>query len=301
MTTNSSAQAAVSGKVALVTGASSGIGRATALSLAKAGAIVVCTARRESLLAQITEQCQAHSPECSYIAGDIGQREFAEGVVEQTIARYGQLDILINNAAVPMHRNLYEISAHEAEAVMRVNFLSCLWTTFAALPQMLLQGEERAGGKDKVRGEAGIVVNVSSFAATVTPTFETVYAASKAAMNGFSRGLWNDLAGSGVHCALVVPGPIDTEIWDKFDDAGAYSGKKYPAQLVADEILLSIRKRRYEVTVPQRNPSLVSARLVATFFPALIRKGVARMNPVATKLVDEAVARARQSRKPVDR
>jgi short-subunit dehydrogenase len=168
---------------------------------------------------------------------------------------------------------------------MRINFLSCLWTSFAAIPHMLIQGENSEDG--------GVIVNVSSFAATVPPTFETIYAASKGAMNAFSRGLWNDLAGSGIHCLLVIPGPIDTEIWDKFEDENAYSGRRYPPQLVADEILDAIRKRRFEVTVPRRNPALVTARVLATLIPSVIRKGVARMNPVSPRLVNAARNRAK--------
>ncbi len=98
---------------------------------------------------------------------------------------------------------------------MRVNFLSCVWTTFAAIPPMLRQG-------------GGVIVNVSSFAAKVAPPREGLYAASKAAMNAFSEGLWNDLAGSNIHVALINPGPIDTEIWLKEDEPPAYNGPKYP-------------------------------------------------------------------------
>ncbi len=219
-------------KVAVVTGASSGIGRVTALTLARAGATVVATARRESLLQEVSAACREHTPDSCHIAGDLGDKAFAEQLVEETVARFGRIDILVNNAAVPMHRPIYQISAEEAEDVMRVNFLSCLWTSFAAIPHMLIQGEASE--------EGGVIVNVSSFAATVVPTHETIYAASKGAMNGFTRGLWNDLAGSGIHCVLVIPGPIDTEIWDKLEDENAYRGTRYPAQLVADEILLAI-------------------------------------------------------------
>jgi len=275
-------------KVAVVTGASSGIGRLTALSLAKEGATVVSTARRESLLQEVSAACREHTLDSCHIAGDLGDKAFAERLVKETVERFGRIDILVNNAAVPMHRPIYEISAVEAEEVMRINFLSCLWTSFAAIPYMLLQGEFNEQG--------GVIVNVSSFAATVSPTHETIYAASKGAMNGFTRGLWNDLAGSGIHCALVIPGPIDTEIWDKIEDDNAYSGTRYPAQLVADEILISIRERRFEVTVPRRNPQLVTARLLATLIPSIIRKGVARMNPVAPQLVRDARARARNGR-----
>jgi NAD(P)-dependent dehydrogenase (short-subunit alcohol dehydrogenase family) len=273
-------------KVAVVTGASSGIGRVTAVTLAQAGATVVATARRESLLQEVSAACREHTGDSCHIAGDLGDRTFAERLIEDTVARFGRIDILVNNAAVPMHRPIYEISAADAEAVMRINFLSCLWTSFAAIPHMLIQGEANEAG-------GGVIVNVSSFAATVAPTHETIYAASKGAMNGFTRGLWNDLAGSGIHCVLVIPGPIDTEIWDKFEDEHAYSGTKYPAQLVADEILSAIRERRFEVTVPRRNPQLVTARLLATLIPAVIRKGVARMNPVSPQLVRDAIARAR--------
>lgn len=272
-------------KVAVVTGASSGIGRVTAVTLAQAGATVVATARRENLLQDVSAACQKYSGDSCHIAGDLGDKIFAERLIEETVERFGRIDILVNNAAVPMHRPIYEISAQDAEDVMRVNFLSCLWTTFAAIPHMLIQGEASE--------EGGVIVNVSSFAATVVPTHETIYAASKGAMNAFTRGLWNDLAGSGIHCALVIPGPIDTEIWDKFEDEHAYSGTKYPAQLVADEILSAIRERRFEVTVPRRNPQLVTARLLATLIPAIIRKGVARMNPVSPQHVCDAIARAR--------
>ena len=280
-------------KVAVVTGASSGIGRVTALALARAGATVVATARRENLLQEVSSACREYTPDSCHIVGDLGEKSFAEALVAETVERFGRIDILINNAAVPMHRPIYEITAEEVEAVMRINFLSCLWTTFAAIPPMLVQGA--------TSGEGGVIVNVSSFAATVVPTHETIYAASKGAMNGFTRGLWNDLAGSGIHCVLVIPGPIDTEIWDKFDDEQAYSGTKYPAQLVADEILAAIGERRFEVTVPRRNPQLVTARLLATLIPSLIRKGVARMNPVAPQLVRDAVVRAKAGRRMGER
>jgi NAD(P)-dependent dehydrogenase (short-subunit alcohol dehydrogenase family) len=278
----------VRSKVAVVTGASSGIGKVTAITLAQAGATVVVTARRDDLLQEVSTVCRQYTADSCHITGDLADKAFAEKLVQWTIERFGRIDILINNAAVPMHRPIYEISADDVEQVMRTNFMSCMWTSFAAIPHMLLQAEAIEQG--------GVIVNVSSFAATVVPTHETIYAASKGAMNGFTRGLWNDLAGSGIHCILVIPGPIDTEIWNKFEDDSAYSGPLYPPQLVADEILTAIRKQRFEVTVPRRNPSLVTARVLATLIPSLIRKGVARMNPVNPQLVSEARARARSGK-----
>src|SRR5437867_12690499 len=111
-----------------------------------------------------------------------------------------------------------------------------------------------------VREGAGTIVNISSCAAKVAQPREAMYAASKAAMNAFSEGLWNDLAGSNIHVAIVNPGPIDTEIWLKEDEPVWYDGKKYPPEIVTAAIFEAIEKRRYEMTITKRNPTLRMAR-----------------------------------------
>ena len=272
------------GKVAIVTGASSGIGRVTARAFAARGATVVAVARREALLRELVAECRPQSPASDYLAGDLGERAFAERVVDETVRRHGRVDVLVNNAAISKHKQIYHMTADEAELVMRVNFLSCVWTTLAAVPYMLRQG-------------GGAIVNVSSFAAKVSPPRETMYAASKAAMNAFSEGLWNDLAGSGIHVAVVNPGPIDTEIWLKEDEPVAYHGRKYPPEIVSDVILDAIEHRRYEVTVPRRNPMLVTARLLRLLFPGLLRFGMARSDPVPADVVEQARERARRGKR----
>ena len=249
-------------KVAVVTGASSGIGYVTARAFAERGSIVVGVARREGLLQKLAEECRTHSPASGYLAGDLGDREFAERVIGDTVQRHGRVDFLVNNAAISKHKQFYHMTADEAEYVMRVNFLSCVWTTMAAIPHMLRQG-------------GGSIVNISSFAAKVSPPRETMYAASKAAMNAFSEGLWNDLAGSNIHVSVINPGPIDTEIWLKEDEPVAYHGPKYPPEIV-----------------PRRNPQLVMARFLRLFFPSVLRYGIARMEPVPGEIVDRARARA---------
>jgi short-subunit dehydrogenase len=189
----------------------------------------------------------------------------------------------VNNAGIPFRKLLYTISVEEVEATLRIDFLSCVWTTFAAIPWMLRQGE-------------GAIVNVSSFASKVVPPHETVYAAAKCAMNGFSEGLWNDLRGSGIHVALVHPGPIDTEIWQKGQAPHRYRGRKYPPELVADAILDAVGRRRHELVVPGRTPSLLAARLLRLLFPRLLRAGMARMDAVSPEQLEEARARARAGR-----
>jgi len=272
------------GKVVVVTGASSGIGYVTARAFARRGAIVVGVARRGALLEKLTAECRETSPRSTHLQGDLGERAFAEHVVDETVRRFGRLDVLVNNAAVSKHKHVFHMSPDEAEQVMRVNFLSCVWTTLAAIPHML-----NAGG--------GTVVNVSSFAAKVAPPREGIYAASKAAMNAFSEGLWNDLAGSGIHVALVNPGPIDTEIWEKEDEPPAYDGKKHPPEIVADAIFEVIERRLHELTVPRRSPQLVTARVLRLLFPSLLRRGMAHMDPVPADVLSRARARARAGKR----
>jgi short-subunit dehydrogenase len=267
------------GKIVLITGASSGIGYVTAKAFAQRGATVVGVARRESLLQQLMSECQRHSPSSSYITGDLGARPVAEHAVDETIARHGRLDILINNAAISKHKQIYHMSADEAALVMDVNFMSCVWTTLAAIPHML-------------RNSGGTIVNISSFAAKVSPPRETMYAASKAALNAFSAGLWNDLAGSNIHVALINPGPIDTEIWLKEDEPPAYNGPKHPPEIVTTAVFEAIEKRRHEMTIPRWSLQLMAANVLRTLFPAVLRFGMAKTDPVPPEVVERARARA---------
>jgi short-subunit dehydrogenase len=270
------------GSVVILTGASSGIGHATARELARRGATVLAVARREARLRALIEACRAGSPASAYLAGDLGERGFAERVVADCVARYGRLDALVNNHAITKHKHALHTSAEEAEQVLRINFLSCVWTTYAALPVLLRQ----PGG--------GVIVNVSSFAAQVVPPREGLYAASKAALDAFSAGLWNDLAGSDVHVGLVVPGAIDTEIWEKEDEPPGFSGKKHPPEIVVRAILRVIEERKHELAAPARDPGLVSARLLRWLAPRVLRAGMARMEPVPPALLDAARERARR-------
>ncbi len=269
------------GKVVIVTGASSGIGYETARAFADQGATVVGVARRRELLERLMEDIRPHSPLSSFLAGDLGDRAFAEEVITRTVAEQGRLDVLVNNAGIPMHKQIYDVTAEEVEHIMRVNFLSSVYTTLAAIPPMLARGE-------------GTIVNVSSFAAKVAPPRETPYTASKCAMEGFTAGLWSDLAGSGIHVGLVVPGPIDTEIWGKDDTPSGYRGGKHPPRIVVDAILEVVEEKRYEIVVPKLSPQLLVARVLRTAFPGLLRAGMAWMEPVPTDVIESHRARARQ-------
>ncbi len=271
----------LSGRVALVTGASSGIGRATARALAARGVTVVATARREDRLREVVEQCRATAPASCWVAGDIGERGFAQQIVAATVEQHGRLDVLVNNAALPLHKSILETSPEEAERTLRVNLTACLWTILGCLPAMLRQGE-------------GWIVNISSFASKIVPTHEAVYVASKCGMNGLTEGLWRDLEGTGIHVALVHPGPIDTEIWSKLQRPHGFQGRLHAPELVAEAVMACIVEGRRELVVPRRDPALLAARLLGVVAPGLLRWALARQEPVPPGLVERARERARR-------
>jgi short-subunit dehydrogenase len=118
-------------------------------------------------------------------------------------------------------------------------------------------------------------------------------------MHAFTQGLWNDLQGSNLHAALVIPGAIDTEIWEKQEEpAGAYRGRKASPKVVTDAIFEAIEKRRYEITAPRRRLDLNAARLLRRFWPGMLRAGMRRMDPVPAEVVERARERARQGWRP---
>jgi short-subunit dehydrogenase len=268
--------------VAIVTGASSGIGEATARAFAARGATVVAVARRRERLDALARVCSDGPGAVVVRAGDLADRSFAEAVVEETAEGGGRLDVLVNNAATTKHKHALHASADEAERVLRINTLSPIWTTTAALPVMLRQPE------------GGTIVNVSSFAAEVVPAREGLYAASKAALNAYTAGLWNDLDGTGVHAGLVIPGAIDTGIWEKTDETSAYAGKRHPTRIVVDGIFAVIEKRRFQVTTPRLDAGMIAARWLRLLAPALLRLGVKRLEPTPPALVEAARERARR-------
>jgi short-subunit dehydrogenase len=266
------------GRAAVVTGASSGIGKQLALDFASRGSALVLAARRAALLEEVAAQCRDKGVDVEAMAGDLGERAFAESVVTRALDRFGRIDFLVNNAGIPKHKQFYDVTAEDLEATMRINFMAPAYMTVAALPAMLKQGE-------------GYVINISSGAGKIAPPRETVYAASKFALTGFTEGLWNDLAGSNVHAAVIHVGPIDTEIWDKAaaEAPVRYRGRKYPPSVVSDAVFKCIERRLHEATVPR---SLLPIFILKSFLPGVFRRGAASWDPVSRQVVEEARRRA---------
>jgi NAD(P)-dependent dehydrogenase (short-subunit alcohol dehydrogenase family) len=232
----------VEGRTVLVTGASSGIGAALAERLAARGAVVGLVARREGRLAEVLDRCRRSSPGSRMWVADLGDLARAERVALDAWDELGGLDVVVHNAAIPKRRRVTALTPDEVDAVMRVNFLSPVHMTLALLPRM-------------VERDAGLIVNVSSLGGRLGIAAEAAYSASKFALCGWSESLAMDLWGTGIGVRLIIPGAIDTEIWDQPDnDPPLYLGPREPPELVADGIIAAIEGDRFEHYLPDLKP-----------------------------------------------
>ena len=232
----------ISGSTIIVTGASSGIGAALAPMLAAQGATVGVVARRADRLASVAEECQAFTPGSRAWTVDLADLDAAEQFAHDAVAEFGAVDVLVNNAAIPARIPVTRITAAEVARVMDVNFHAPVRMTLALLPRWLAR-------------DAGCVVNVSSLGGRIPIAQESAYCASKYALCGWSEVMAVDLHGTGVEVKLVLPGPIDTEIWDQpGNDPAAYQGPFIPAADAAASIVEAIEGDGFEYYAPPAFP-----------------------------------------------
>lgn len=183
---------AFTGKTILITGASEGIGRALALTLAAGGADLVLAARSMSRLQEAAAACAALGAQVEVVATDVARAEDCLHCVTRAVARFGRLDILVNNAGITMWARLDEISDFAVyERLMAVNVLGTVRMTAAALPHL--------------KTSRGLLVGVASIAGLTGVPERTGYAASKHAMVGFFESLRIELRGSGVAVTIIAP------------------------------------------------------------------------------------------------
>lgn len=195
----------LSGKVALVTGASSGIGEAAARALAGAGAEMVVSARRADKLAQLVSEITAAGGRASAVTGDVAHEAEAFAMVEQTIARHGRIDILVNSAGMIDTGGLEALSLDQWRRVIDVNLLGTIYTCKAAQAQMKAQG-------------CGDIINISSTAGRRAAGLMGAYSTSKFGLTGFTEGLRQEMGGHGVRVAIVEPGATETEVAENISD-----------------------------------------------------------------------------------
>jgi 3-oxoacyl-[acyl-carrier protein] reductase len=188
------------GKIAIVTGASRGIGRAIALKLAGQGASLVINGNRADLLRQLASEIQSLGQKCAIQTGDVAKPETAAAIAQTTIDSFGRIDVLVNNAGINMRTSSLEMKLEDWQRVMDVNLNGTLHCCRAVLPQMIKQ-------------QSGKIVNISSTAAkTAHKNAAPSYGASKAGVNYLTQHLALEMAKYGICVNAICPGPIETDM-----------------------------------------------------------------------------------------
>jgi NADP-dependent 3-hydroxy acid dehydrogenase YdfG len=193
------------GTVALVTGASSGIGEATALALAEQGAAVALAARRGDRLEALATKIRGSGGTALVLTADITDERQAREVVERTAGELGRLDTLINNAGVMLLGPVVGAPLREWQQMVEINLLGLLYCAHAALPHLLRAAES---GPRRVAD----MVNISSVAGRVARSGSGVYNATKHGVGAFSEALRQEVTGKHVRVSLIEPGAVSTEL-----------------------------------------------------------------------------------------
>jgi short-subunit dehydrogenase len=241
----------IDGAKIVVTGASSGIGAALAPALAARGATVGIVARRADRLADVLERCREFTPESRSWVADLGDLERAEQVALEAWDAFGGLDVLVNNAAIPKRTRVTDLTPHDVQHLMQVDFHSPVRMALAVLARMLERGR-------------GQILFVSSMGGRIPIANEAAYNAAKYALCGFAEAMELDLAGTPVEVKLVLPGPIETEIWDQPDNVPALMDvEKITAADCAAGIADAIEDDGFEYYVPPVFPGGVDAKAIA--------------------------------------
>jgi NAD(P)-dependent dehydrogenase (short-subunit alcohol dehydrogenase family) len=194
---------ALKGKVALVTGASSGLGRGLSLALAKAGASVLLVARREENLHEAVEEITRAGGDAAYHVADVRVVPALYDLVDVALARFKKLDILVNNAGLGYRAPLSELKRTEITEMIETDLAAAIYLTQAALPAL-------------ARSAPSEVVNVASNAGLESFAEGTVYCAAKAGLVAFSRALALELKPEGIRVTTLCAGSIDTPFFDTF-------------------------------------------------------------------------------------
>ena len=197
-------------KVAIITGAASGIGRATAIVFAREGAkVVVADIQEESRLETETpstvETIRAAGGEAIFVQTDVTQRDQVEALVDETLNHFEQVDILVNNAGIFIRNPITEISDEEWDQVMNLNIRAYFYTCRRVIPEMLKQG----GGK---------IINLSSIHGIRGTGTATTYCTSKGAVENFTRQLAVEYGKDNIHVNAIAPGTIKTAMSKPFRD-----------------------------------------------------------------------------------
>src|SRR5258706_4396078 len=222
-------QGKLTGKVALITGASSGIGQSVAHTLMSSGADLAVFARREERLRELANAAHELGRRCVVIVGDTREEATAKLAIAQTVRELGSLNILINNVGIGIYKSLVETSADEYDAMMDTNMRSTFLFTRHAVPILVAQG-------------AGTIINVASMAGVMGFAGEAVYCASKFSQVGFTQALGRELRPPGIKVGAVCPGGGKKEFaigTGRTEEGVAASGMLEPEDVAAALLLIA--------------------------------------------------------------
>lgn len=200
-------------RIAMVTGASSGIGAAVARRLAREGLRVALVARREDRLRALAEEIRAQGGQALVVAADLTREEERQRVLDAVLAAWGPVDVLVNNAGLGWYGYGAEMAWPTAQRIMQVNMDAVVQLTLRCLPGM------RARGR-------GHIINVGSIAGNLPSQGIAIYSATKSFLDNFTTCLHREMRGSGVRVSIVKPGPVTTE----FFGVASCAGRRMPAE-----------------------------------------------------------------------
>ena len=202
------------GTTAVITGATSGIGRETSLRFAKSGVNVVAAGRRKERLEELVHEIESKGSQALAVTTDVSDEAQVQNLIDKAVERFGRIDILVNNAGVGLAAKFEEQSIEDFRRVMDVNFWGAVYACKAVLPQMRRQPS------------GGVIINVSSIMGKRGMPFETAYCSSKFALAGFSEALRTEVMADKIDVSTVFPGAVETEI---FQTSANQTGLEMPA------------------------------------------------------------------------
>ncbi|RJT96902.1 SDR family NAD(P)-dependent oxidoreductase [Arthrobacter frigidicola] len=252
--------------VVVITGASSGIGRATALHFARRGADLVLAARREEALEGLIEECEAYGSRAFYVPTDTSDPEAVQELAARAVEAYERIDVWVNNAAVSFFAPFLEVPLKDFNRVIDVNIMGYVYGARVALQHMRSQG-------------SGVLINVASIVGVVPQPYTSAYSMSKSAVRALGVSLRSELLlakARKIHVCTVLPATIDTPF---FNQAANYTGRRaqamppvYSPQKVAATIYKLVDSPRGEVVVGRIGRSMVRQH---RFAPAKVEAAMA--------------------------
>lgn len=236
------------GRVVLVTGASSGLGRAIALAFAQKGARVALMARRREMLERVAADVAALGAEALVVPADVREGADVEGAVAAVLQRWGRIDVVVANAGVYVRAPVADLAMPLLEEAMAINYFGAARVVLAALPHLRC-------------ARAGQIVLISSLDALTPLPLDAPYVASKAALAGLGDVLRQELRKEGIGVTVVYPGRLDTPMLEGW--AVPRISAKIPPECVARAIVRAVEKRRCRVIVPAVGRLFYGIRLLA--------------------------------------